>query len=52
MLDYELNLVMLIFNTLHSYPFMLVQLSSCNHAFSIRMENNVDPDQMASSEAS
>ena len=26
--------------------------SSCKHVFSIRVENSVDPDQVASSEAS
>ena len=35
----------------HVYPANL-QLSSCKHVFSIRMEYIVDPDQMASSEAS
>ena len=29
-----------------------LQDSSCTHIFSIRVENSVDPDQMASSEAS
>ena len=29
-----------------------LQHSSCKHVFSIRVENSVDPDQMASSEAS
>ena len=33
------------------YPVNL-QNSSCKHVFSIRVENRVDPDQMASSEAS
>ena len=33
------------------YPFIL-QHFSCKHAFSIRVENSVDPDQMALSEAS
>ena len=32
-----------------NYPVYL-QYSSCKHAFSIRMEKSVDPDQMASSE--
>ena len=49
-----LTLVML--NILHTtllpefYPVNL-QHSSCKNVFSIRIENNVDPDQMASSEA-
>ena len=40
-------------NSCHAYfyPFNL-QHSSCKHVFSIRMEGSVDPDQMASSEAS
>ena len=33
------------------YPVNL-QHSSCKHVFSIRAENTVDPDQMASPEAS
>ena len=33
------------------YPVNLLH-SSCKHVFSIRVENSVDPDQMASSETS
>ena len=29
-----------------------LQYSSCKHVISIKVENSVDPDQMASSEAS
>ena len=36
----------------NSYFCFNMQHSSCKHVFSIRLENDVDPDQMASSEAS
>ena len=39
------------FVTFLVYPVNL-QYSSCKDVFSIRVENSVDPDQMASSEAS
>ena len=51
----DLNLVMLnIFMSYTSHLFLSclnLQHTSCKHVFSIRMENSVDPDQMATSEA-
>ena len=34
------------------YPIINLQHSSCKHVFLIKVETSVDPDQMASSEAS
>ena len=45
-----------IFHVLHFYPFFILLTCSIpvvsKDIFSIRVENRVDPDQMASSEAS
>ena len=38
------------FYVLHSSPIFILQHSSCKHVFSNRVENTVDPDQMAISQ--
>ena len=56
------NIVTMSFNSCHViflYPTLLPNIypvkllhSSCKHVFSIKVENSVDPDQLASDEAS